>query len=129
MSGPSSKPSHTGHLVPESPTHFYHRIPGLFGKPIGVLSLLCSSLPPPPLVWIPHSIFIWVVMGTLVSHTPHAYTHFKTHGSTCSMLYCVFYNLIAIIKYTQMIKLPQCYWYNAFPSDCSALNLVTYNHA
>lgn len=43
MSQPSSKPSHTGHLVPESPTHFYHCIPGLFGKPIGVLSLLSSA--------------------------------------------------------------------------------------
>lgn len=36
LSQPSSKPSHTDHLVPESPTHFYHCIPGLFGKPIGV---------------------------------------------------------------------------------------------
>lgn len=46
MSGPSSKPSHTGHLVPESPTHFYHCIPGLFGKSIGVLAL--SPTPSPP---------------------------------------------------------------------------------
>lgn len=44
MSGPSSKPSHTGHLVPESPTHFYHCIPGLFGKSIGVLALSPTSL-------------------------------------------------------------------------------------
>lgn len=82
MSRPSSKPSHTGHLVPESPTHFYHRIPGLFGKPIGVLSLLSSSLPPPPLVWIPHSIFIWVLMGTLVSRT-----HTHTPQNTCKYLF------------------------------------------
>lgn len=54
LSQPSSKPSHTDHLVPESPTHFYHCIPGLFGKPMGVLF---PSLHLPPYTSRLHSSF------------------------------------------------------------------------